>query len=272
MFERRQVFLRPRKEMGQSFLTNRSVAVSEAEHAHGKRVLEMGPGYGILTRELCRYADRVVAVELDRNLFRMLKHEMDYSNLKLINGDFFEVGEGELELKDTDIMISNVPYSLSSRVIEFLVGHRLQAVLCLQKEFVDHMLAAPGTRKYSKLSVMSQLYFSITKMMDVERGNFNPVPKVDSAILYLKPRDREITARERELVNLLMQHKKKTVKNALEDSERQLGVGRKVLAAIAGGLKERRLRVFQMAPEDLLSLAKELEVTLGKKVPAAGRV
>ena len=141
MLERRQVFLRPRKELGQSFLTNRSVAVMEAEHAHGKRVLELGPGYGILTRELCRYADRVVAVELDKDLFRMLKHEMAYENLKLISGDFFEVAEGELELKTTDIMISNVPYSLSSRIIEFLVEHRMQAVLCLQKEFVEHMLA-----------------------------------------------------------------------------------------------------------------------------------
>jgi len=272
MFERRQVFLRPRRELGQSFLTNRAVAVSEAEHAHGKRVLELGPGYGILTRELCRYAERVVAVELDKNLFRMLKHEMDYSNLKLIHGDFFEVGDGELGLDSTDIMISNVPYSLSSKVIEFLVAHRLQAVLCLQKEFVEHMLASPGTRKYSKLSVMSQLYFSITKMMDVERGNFNPVPKVDSAVLYLKPRDREISVREKELVNLLMQHKKKTVKNAVEDSERQLKVDRKELARVAVGLKERKLRVFQMCPEDLLSLARELDVTLGRMAPAADRV
>jgi 16S rRNA (adenine1518-N6/adenine1519-N6)-dimethyltransferase len=267
MLERRQIFMRPRKELGQSFLTNRAVAVAAAEHAHGKRVLELGPGYGILTRELCRYADRVVAVELDKGLFRMLRHELTFDNLKLINGDFFETGEDELELGDTDIMIANVPYKLSSRVIDFLVGHRLQAVLFLQKEFVEHMLAAPGTRKYSKLSVMSQLNFSITKIMDVERGNFSPVPKVDSAILYIKPREREISARERELVNLLMQHKKKTVRNAVIDSERQIGVNKKELAGIADGLRERKLRVFQMAPEELLALAKELEVTLGKLAP-----
>jgi 16S rRNA (adenine1518-N6/adenine1519-N6)-dimethyltransferase len=272
MLGRRQVFLKPRKELGQSFLTNRSVAVTEAEHALGKRVLELGPGYGILTRELCRYAERVVAVELDRNLFRMLKHELDYPNLKLINGDFFEIGEDELELKTTDIMISNVPYSLSSRVIDFLVAHRLQAVLCLQKEFVEHMLAAPGSRKYSRLSVMSQLHFSITKMMDVERGNFSPSPKVDSAILYLKPRERRIGDGERELVNLLMQHKKKTVRNAVMDSESRLGVGRKELGAIADGLKEGKSRVFQMAPEELLALARELEVSLGRRAPAPGRV
>src|SRR5271157_6461724 len=105
MFERRQVFLKPRKELGQSFLTNRAVAVAAAEHAHGKRVLELGPGYGILTRELCRYADRVVAVELDRGLFRMLRHELDFDNLKLVNGDFFETGGDELELDCADIMI-----------------------------------------------------------------------------------------------------------------------------------------------------------------------
>ena len=172
----------------------------------------------------------------------------------------------------TDIMIANVPYSLSSRVVEFLVGHRLQAVLCLQKEFVEHMLAGPGTRKYSKLSVMSQLYFSITKMMDVERGNFNPVPKVDSAILYLKPRERTISEKESELVNLLMQHKKKTVRNAVIDSERNLGVGKKELTRIADGLDEKKLRVFQMGPEELLGLARKLEVTLGKTAPGPGPV
>jgi 16S rRNA (adenine1518-N6/adenine1519-N6)-dimethyltransferase len=272
MLERRQIFLKPRKELGQSFLTNRAVAVAAAEHAHGKRVLELGPGYGILTRELCRYADRVVAVELDKGLFRMLRHELVFDNLRLINGDFFETGDDELGLKDTDIMISNVPYRLSSRVIDFLVGHRLQAVLFLQKEFVEHMLAAPGTRKYSKLSVMSQLNFSITKIMDVERGNFSPVPKVDSAILYLKPRERAIGARDRELVNLLMQHKKKTVRNAVIDSEKNLQVRKKELTDIADGLKEKKRRVFQMDPEELLSLAKELDVTLGRRAPAAGQV
>ncbi len=272
MFERRQIFLKPRKGLGQSFLTNRAVAVAEAEHAHGKRVLELGPGYGILTRELCRYAERVVAVELDRSLFRMLRHELDFGNLKLINGDFFEVGEEEMELADTDMMVSNVPYKLSSRVIDFLVEHRLQAVLCLQKEFVDHVLARPGERKYSRLSVMSQLHFSITRMMDVDRGSFSPVPEVDSAIIYLRPRERWISAAERELVNLLMQHKKKTVRNAVMDSERHFGIGRKELAAIAAGLKEGRSRVFQMNPEELLSLAKELEVIPGRRAPGPGRV
>ena len=119
---------------------------------------------------------------------------------------------------------------------------------------------------------MSQLYFSITKMMDVERGNFSPVPRVDSAILYLKPREREISGRERELVNLLMQHKKKTVRNAVIDSERNLRVEKKELVSIADGLKEKRLRVFQMGPEELLGLAKELGVTLGRKAAGADPV
>ncbi|VVB77191.1 putative ribosomal RNA small subunit methyltransferase A [uncultured archaeon] len=272
MIRRRQVFMKPRKSLGQCFLTNQSMAIVAAEHAEGKRVLELGPGYGILTRELCERADRVVAVEIDRGLFGMLKTELNYDNLTLINKDFFSASADELLLADTDIMIANVPYGLSSRVLDFLLEHRLQAVLFLQKEFAEHMSAEPGSRKYSRLSVMSQLGFSVTKIMDVPRGNFNPAPKVDSIILYIKPKDREITSGEKEMINLLMQHKKKTVRASVLDSFVRLGVGRKLLGEMIRGMQEGELRVFQMDPEEILALAKKLEVILGNKAPAPGRV
>ncbi len=266
MFERRQVFLRPRKSLGQCFLNNRYIAVPAAEHARGRRVLELGPGYGMLTRELCRFAKSVVAVEIDRNLFSALSRE-GIGNLRLVNKDFFKASDDELGIGQVDIMISNVPYDLSSKVIDFVIGRRLEAVLYLQKEFVERMTASPGTRNYSRLSVMSQLCLSITKIMDVGRGNFEPVPKVDSALVYMKPKAVSISDEDREAIALLMQHKKKTVRNALRDSFRHLAGGREAADALAQRLAEKDERVFKLSPDELLSLAKRIGPTLRSTAP-----
>ena len=252
MIETRQIFMRPKKSLGQSFLTNLAVAQAEAEHADGKRVLELGPGYGILTKELCARAKSVVAVEIDRSLYSLLKSEIACENLRLINKDFFAATPAELGLDKTDIMISNVPYMLSSKVIEFLAKHRLQAVLCLQKEFVEHMLAESGTGKYSRLSVTSQLCFSMTALMDVPSGNFVPAPKVDSKIIYLKPREVKLSKKESEAINLLMQHKKKTVRNAILDTHVK---GARELAEKLGNKDE---RVFKLSPQQILDVARDL--------------
>ncbi len=222
-------------------------------------MLELGPGYGILTRELCSRAKRVVAVELDRNLFAMLKHNMQNENLKLIGKDFFKATDEELELADTDIMIANVPYKLSSKVVGFLLDHGLQAVLCLQKEFVDHMTAKPGSRNYSKLSVMFGLCFSHTRLIPVLRGSFRPSPKVDSVIIYMKPKaGAKPSAVEMRLIDAMMQHKKKRLKNAIIDSRRHFAITEKELGAIADSMPEKDERVFKLPPEKILEIARAL--------------
>ena len=258
MLERTQVYLKPIKALGQNFLVNRAIAEIEAEHARGKRVLELGSGYGVLTKELCKKAKGVVSVELDKNLFTMLKHELAGKNLKLINKDFFEASNEELELDKTDIMISNVPYKLSSKVIDFLLKNRLQAVLCLQKEFVQHMLAKPGTRNYSRLSVMFQLGFSYTKLVEVSRGSFRPIPKVDSVVIYMKPKGTALSDAEKQVINAVMQHKKKTVKNAILDSETYLAKTRKELGSMVDNIGEKESRVFKLSPEEILTVSKKM--------------
>lgn len=253
--EYRTGFFRPKKKLGQSFLISRHVAVAEAAHADGKNVLELGPGYGILTRELCSRAGRVIAVELDKELFLLLKHEIKAENLVLINKDFFKATNDELELSDTDIMISNIPYSLSSSTIDFLARNRLQAVLCLQKEFVEHMLAAQDTEKYSRLSVMSQLTFRMNVIMKVSRKNFRPVPKVDSCVIYLKPLETNVSEKEAGIINALMQHKKKSVRNAIMDAGAYLKLGKDELKGIADSLGDSKKKLFKLTPEEILDLA-----------------
>ncbi len=249
-----------RKRLGQSFLINESIAQSEAVHGEGKNVLELGAGHGILTRELCKVAKRVVSVEIDPMLYDEIKRRIKAGNLKLINKDFFKATKEELELGKIDIMIANIPYSLSSKTIGFLSDNSLQAVLCLQKEFIEHMLAKPGTRKYSRLSVMSQLSFSMTKIMNVSRGNFDPSPKVDSGIIYLKPKQK-IGKEETDLINRIMQHKKKSVKNAIKDALKK-GMKEEAIDRIVEEAKKKgyyQQKVFKLTPEEILDLAKIIE-------------
>lgn len=258
MLGKEQMYIKPRRSLGQNFLINERVARAEAAHAYDKNVLELGAGYGMLTKELCKNAKKVVAVERDSNLCLLLKSELHSKKLKLLNSDFFSASEEELELKDTDIMIANIPYNLSSKTIEWLSEHSMQAVLCLQKEFVDHMLAACNTQKYSKLSVITALTFSVTKIMEVPRGNFRPQPRVDSAIVYIKPKAVRIDRGEREMLALLMQHKKKKLRNAIIDSHSHLGMGKSELAIAAERMKHRDERVFTLSPGVLLETAREL--------------
>ena len=248
---------RPKKKLGQVFLVNEHIAEIEAAHAEGKNVIEIGPGRGILTKKLCEKAKLVIAVEKDRELYSILAATTRLKNLKLINADFFKAGDDLLKEIRIDIMISNVPYNLSSKTIDFLIGNRLQAVLCLQKEFVQHMLAEPNTSNYSRLSVMSHLCMRVTKIMDVKRGNFNPVPKVDSSIIYLKPLKVEISEEESDMINLLMQHKKKTLRNAFIDSRHSLGIAKEDAISLSERLEKKEERPFSMSPEAMLDAARE---------------
>ncbi len=250
--------MRPNKKLGQNFLINRNVAIAEAAHADDKTVLEIGPGKGILTEELCNVAKHVIAIEKDKNLFNYLSSKLQYSNLTLINKDFFDCSDEEIDLKNVDIMISNIPYNLSSKVISWLYIHKCEAVLCLQKEFVEHMLAQTGSKSYSKLSVMCSLSFKITEIMKVPRKNFIPKPKIDSQVIYLKPKSAGIDEKEEHIINLIMQHKKKLFKNALLDSSKVLGIDDEKLQVFIEKNKFSEERVFNLSPENILQLSRDV--------------
>ncbi len=247
--------LRLSRSMGQTFLVNESVARQEAALAMGEDVLELGPGLGILTRELCAVAKSVKAVEIDRALFERLGRELRFDNLTLMNKDFFELGDEDIA--GADMLVSNAPYSLSSKVVEWVCRHRVQAVLCLQKEFVEHMLAKPGTRNYSKLSVMVALQAEVERVRDVVAGNFYPKPKVDSCIIRMRPRAGD-AGQPLALIGVLMSHKKKTVKSAVLSSARQLRISKVRAREIAGKLGSGE-RVFKLQPGALLKIAEQME-------------
>ncbi len=244
---------RAKKREGQHFLIDKSIAEIEAKYAEGMVVLEMGAGMGILTEALCKTAKRVIAVEKDKELCERLEYTLMAKNLTLLNKDFFDLEEKEFG--KAQIMISNIPYKLSSRVIFWLGDKKMSAVLCIQKEFAEHMTAAPGTKSYSRLSVESGLRFKVYRVREVPPTCFHPRPHVDSEIVYLVPKNVEINKDADRILTMLMTHKKKTLRKALIDSSRTLGMEKSVLSDVASGLKDSKIRPFHMEPQALLEVA-----------------
>ncbi|MEM0201044.1 MAG: 16S rRNA (adenine(1518)-N(6)/adenine(1519)-N(6))-dimethyltransferase RsmA [Candidatus Micrarchaeaceae archaeon] len=256
--------IKANKKLGQNFLTNKNVAFAEAAHGEDKIVLEIGPGKGILTEELCNVAKQVIAVEKDDRLYNYLNSSLQRNNLTIINKDFFDCTDEELNLNKLDILIANIPYNLSSKVISWLYLHKLEAVLCLQKEFVEHMLAVKGSKSYSKLSVMSFLSFKIIPIMKVSKKSFFPKPKIDSQVIYIKPKTNNISKEDEKIISLIMQHKKKLLKNAILDSKESLNIKIDDLNKLFLDNPSYNERVFKLSPEKILKITKELAILIQK--------
>ena len=253
--------IKPKKSLGQNFLIDRSVAIIESELARGKNVIELGPGLGILTAELCRAAKHVLAVEKDTRLYDYLKERLECANLDMENRDFFDLDRDEI--KGCNMLVSNVPYNLSSKVLSWVIDNHMEAVLCLQEEFVDHMRAFPNTSKYTNLSVFCSLFLSIEEIAKVPASYFKPVPKVASKVVRIRIKDSGVDKEAMRIIAQIMVHKKKRLKNAVMDSRKALGLDREAINRLLGSMPNAESRPFQLQPSSILESAeyikKELE-------------
>lgn len=224
-----------------------------AAGAQGKTVLEVGAGFGFLTRKLAEAgAKRVIALEKDARMVPILECELaPFENVEVVHADFLKWKPARF-----DVFASNVPYSISSPVLFRLAEMDFErAVICLQREFVERMVAKPGTKGYSRLSVASQARFRMRILERVPRTAFSPPPKVDSTIIELVPKGERISKGFERLIMLLFQHKKKTLRAALSDSAEGLGISKAEARLIAekSGLSGRR--VFTLAKGEFEGLA-----------------
>ncbi len=254
--------IRPIKKLGQNFLVCEHIAKLEADFGIDKNVIEMGPGMGMLTENLCNKAKNVLAIEYDKRLYDLLIEKLNYKNLKLINNDFFKMDKSAF--LGYDMLIANIPYNLSSKTISWIIEMRLDAILCMQKELVEHMLASVSTDKYSKLSVISNLMLNVGYIEKVPAACFYPMPKVDSIIVYIKPKGKRIEKEIMHIISCIMEHKKKTLRNAVIDSSKNLGIDKSIAKDIAEKLDNKNMRVFDIAPDELLNISKKISAALLK--------
>lgn len=205
----------PSTKFGQNFLQDSRIAeriVKYAEISKNDIVLEIGPGYGIITNEIVKRAKHVIAVEKDTKLFNKLVKI--FPNIEIIKGDILK-----MNIPYFDILVSNLPFEISSPILEKLSKKEWKtAVLVVQKEFGERFFSSPGKKKYSRLTIFMNYYFNCEKMEVIPRWKFCPKPKVDAMIVRLKKRIPPFDVDERfwSLVNLLFRHKRKIVRSALK--------------------------------------------------------
>lgn len=206
--------LATRRSFGQNFLVRRSVLTHEVREldAEDRTVLEVGTGFGFLTRELAAVARNVTTLEKDRGIARVAREELaDLDNVEVVEADALSN-----DLPSAERVISNVPYSISSPLVFRLIAAcRVPIVLVLQREFALRMVAEPGSREYSRLSVMVQHYADPELLFPVHRSAFHPRPRVDSMALRLIPRGVTRDHVLDEVVRALFQHRNQTVRNAM---------------------------------------------------------
>jgi 16S rRNA (adenine1518-N6/adenine1519-N6)-dimethyltransferase len=185
--------LRPRRSLSQNFLTDADALdaiVEAAELAAGDRVLEIGPGLGVLTRRLLAAGASVLAVELDPKLAAYLRRELgEMSGFELLEADALDVHPREIFPGESFKLVANIPYHITSPLLHaFLEGERPPelAVLLVQLEVAERIAAPPGQMSY--LSVFVQNVASAEVVARVPAASFEPAPDVDSAILRLRQR------------------------------------------------------------------------------------
>lgn len=254
----------PNRKLGQNFIVDRAVLEREISYADVKksdRVLEIGPGVGSLTELLAEKAKQVYAVETDARMIDILR-ERAWKNVKIIKGDFLKI-----ELPEFDKVVSNIPYSISSPLSFRLLSCEFElAILTYQREFAERMVAKPGERNYSRLSVATYYYAEAEILEVLPPEAFYPAPDVESAVVKLTPKKRPFDANEKlyfDMLRGLFSHKKKTLKKALFFSLSDVfGIdGKEKRKEIAESFGENlaKRRVFTLTPEELANICDSLE-------------
>lgn len=200
--------------LGQHFLYDHRIAQKMARAAGvGPRdvVLEIGPGRGLITAELASKAKKVFAIEKDSRLAVAL--EGKFSNVKIIQGNAAKV-----DWPYFDKLVANLPFQISAPVLGRLFLSGKPAVLILQKEFAARLVAKPGAKDYSRLSVASRYYCTAEVVGKLKPGAFKPAPKVSAVMVKIIPRRPPFKTDKRFWVTLtrLFQHRRKTVRAALK--------------------------------------------------------
>lgn len=257
--------VRPKKFLGQHFLHDQNVArkiVDALQLREGKnRVLEIGPGMGVLTKYLIELSTvDLTLVEIDRESVAYLKEHYPALDGRIIEGDFLKLSLDRF-FEGPFSVIGNFPYNISSQIFFKILEHKdqVEQVVCmLQKEVADRIAEKHGSKTYGILSVLLQAYFDIEFLFKVSAGVFTPPPKVLSAVIRLKrngvvvlPCDETLFV---QVVKQGFNNRRKTLRNALKNLN---------LTPAISALELLDKRAEQLPVESFVYLTKQIEQSRG---------
>lgn len=209
--------VRLKKHLGQVFLSDDRIAkriVKAADLTPEDVVVEIGAGAGTLTEELAKTGARVIAYEIDKSLAPILQERLSkYPNVELRFEDFLKAED----VPEDTICVSNIPYSITGPIMEKIIEWKFKrAIVMVQKEVGERILAKPGKKTYGYLSVVVQTFYEVKKLFDVSRSCFVPNPEVDSTVVDLKRKPVDLDFEKfRKFVSIVFAKKRKTLKNNL---------------------------------------------------------
>lgn len=259
------------KNLGQNYLIDknkRNQIIGFGDVDKNDVVLEIGTGIGTLTIELAKKAKKVIAIEQDENICKILTKRLKdekIDNVELINDDALKV-----DFPKFNKIISNLPYQISSPItFKFLDYDFDLAILMYQKEFADRMNGEVGSKNYSRLSAMLYFKCNVETLTNVSAESFIPKPKIDSTVIKMTPKENRISNEDFNIYSnftkALFQHRNKKIKNALIDSRHIISnIDKKILKKRLNAIEDDELneylskRVVELTPEEILFLSKKL--------------
>lgn len=221
-----------RKEFGQNFLTNKFVVENIADECcfgESRTILEIGPGIGTLTQELCERYENVIAYEIDKSLIPVLGYTLgSYGNLKVINEDIMKA---DLKTALSDYMsggvsvCANLPYYITTPILMMLLESGIKfdyITIMIQSEVADRLCAKAGKGDYGAITAVLNYYGEAERILDVPASDFVPAPKVNSAVVRIKlhkknpydPKDEKLMFR---VIKASFEQRRKTLLNGLSN-------------------------------------------------------
>ncbi|MGN0654886.1 MAG: 16S rRNA (adenine(1518)-N(6)/adenine(1519)-N(6))-dimethyltransferase RsmA [Oscillospiraceae bacterium] len=259
------------KALGQNFIVNPAICPRIAEEGGAKSgcgVIEIGTGIGVLTAELAKRADKVVAIEIDTRLMPVLAETLsEFDNVKIINDDVLKVDLKKIieeEFGDKEVFVcANLPYYITSPIIMSLLENRLPIkaiTVMVQKEAATRLCAELGSRDVGAVTVAVRYYSEPKLLFNVSRGSFMPSPNVDSAVIRLDIKNNRLVDDEQHFFKVVrgaFSQRRKTLANSLSSS---LSVDKQVVteAIVSAGLQE-NVRPEQLSMEDFINVAKSVK-------------
>ena len=268
--------IKANKDLGQNFLINEEVVeniINSSEISKEDLIIEIGPGLGTLTKELLKKAGKVICIELDKKMIKILKERfISYSNLEIINDDVLKVDLKELinkykghdNIKKVKI-VANLPYYITTPIIMKLLEDKLDIesiTVMIQKEVADRLIDIPGGKYTGAITYTIFYYCESEKIMEVPNNSFIPEPDVTSEVIKMKLRNKPAVEIENPKVMFMIiksafMQRRKTLLNALTNTQ--------VFASKQEGLKilkklnlDENVRAENLSIQDYANIAKEI--------------